>query len=401
MITHLQWRVKVASSFCMVCIFTMNTAFSQSASRDAFQKITITGEALSFEEILRQLTSQTKLYFIYSSNSVEPDKRVSLNVNKRPLAEVLDILGALMDLTFRKEGDYVVVKKTALDQAILPGNRASFKKLAAEHSNSKKTFPDDKHSSDARHALERKTVKIFEDMQPISIPSAILRRNLLHCPSAFSVVDTSAFKKYSLLTMTNPRPRRYAFTSIRVIANEYSGGIEIHMGIPAFYAVLNAGLMAEGYFRNGYGFGTSILIKPKFSINPIYTFATLRQKQDYIVDQKLNVVIRDGLKLTGRHHQLKFIFQYQASKRITVHTGPTFNFLKTSYNFPNPEVFLSQVVVVKNMPSSTGSPTSIAPARSGMMRYSYTYSSPPDQYTLKSWAGFEAGVSYLIKFPRR
>ena len=400
MITHLQWRVKVASSIFIVCVFAMQTAFSQSASRDVFQKITITGEALSFEEILRQLTSQTKLYFIYSSNSVEPNKRVSLNLNKRPLAEALEILGGLMDLTFRKEGDYVVVKKTALDQAILPGNRASFSKQPAEHSNSKKTFSDNKHSADAGHALARKAIKIFEDMQPISIPSDILRRNLLHCPSTFSAVDTSAFKKYSLLTMTNPHPQRYAFTSIRLIANEYSGGVEIHMGIPALYAVLNAGLMVEGYFRNGYGLGTSILIKPKFSINPIYTFATLRQKQDYVVDEKLNVVIRDGLKLTGRHHQLKFMFQYQASKRFTIHGGPTFNFLKTSYSFPNPEVFSSKIVVVGN-PQSTGGPTSVAPARPGMLRYSYTYSSTPNQYTLKSWTGFEAGVSYLIKFPRR
>src|SRR3990170_2029815 len=112
MIIHSQWGVKVASSVCLVFFFVVQTAFSQSASKDVFQKkITLTGQAVSFEEVLRKITSQTKLYFIYSSNLVEANKNVSLAVKERPLSEVLEILSQQLNFSFRKEGNYIVLKR--------------------------------------------------------------------------------------------------------------------------------------------------------------------------------------------------------------------------------------------------------------------------------------------------
>src|SRR6186713_412770 len=109
MIVHSQWRVKAAIS--MVFFFTMHLVEGQSIPKDSFQKkISIRGQDLSFESVLDQLSEQTKLYFIYSSNSIELNKSLSLNMDQRPLYELLDHLAEIMNLTFRREGNYVVVK---------------------------------------------------------------------------------------------------------------------------------------------------------------------------------------------------------------------------------------------------------------------------------------------------
>src|SRR5687767_11645800 len=119
MIVHSQWRVKAAIS--VVFFFTMHLVEGQSISKDSFQKkISIRGQDLSFESVLDQLSEQTKLYFIYSSNSVELNRSLSLNLDQRPLYEVLDQLGEIMNLTFRREGNYVVVKAADVKGADQP-----------------------------------------------------------------------------------------------------------------------------------------------------------------------------------------------------------------------------------------------------------------------------------------
>jgi hypothetical protein len=231
---------------------------------------------------------------------------------------------------------------------------------------------------------------------PFAIPYQTLQKNLLQCHSDLSVIDTSALKKYAPLQITNPRRFPQLFTSIRMVANEYSGGVEIHAGIPSLYAVINGGLMKEGYFRYGYGLGTSVNLKSRLTFQPIYTFATLKQKQDYVVDNITNLIIADGLKLTGYHHQLKFIFQYKLSSRVQVHLGPTFNFLKTHFAYEQAKTLLYDVATVVASPTNQ---RYTAPSR-GVRRSILVVNTPADGYSLKSWSGFEAGISYLIKFPR-
>lgn len=247
-------------------------------------------------------------------------------------------------------------------------------------------------SAEPIQSFQKRTIREY----PFTIPYHTLQKNLLECPSDLSGIDTSTFKKHPL-QITNPRRIPQFFTSIRMIANEYSGGVEIHAGIPSLYAVLNGGLMKDGYFRYGYGLGTSINIKSNLTFQPIYTFATLKREEDYVLDYAANIVIADGLKLTGYHHQLKFIFQYKLSPRVRVHLGPTFNFLKTNYAYEQAKTLLYDVTTVVASPPIN---QRYAAPTVGIRRSVYVVSAPADGYSLKSWSGFEAGISYLIKFPR-
>ncbi len=226
----------------------------------------------------------------------------------------------------------------------------------------------------------------------------LLKKNLLNCTSEFSGIDTSYVQKHFPLKITTPRPGRLLFASFGLIANEYSGGAEVRVGIPSLYAVANAGLMREGYLRYGYGIGTSIPIKPRVSLNPIYTFATLTKRQDYVLDGNINLIMPDGLKFKGKTSSDEIFVSGTTIK--TDHrcmVGPTINLLKASYVYDKGPILFTQVIT-SYVPASNyyyEPPTQVRIVRS------VYYLPPPDYSTLKSWVGFEGGISYSIKFPRR
>ena len=178
------------------------------------------------------------------------------------------------------------------------------------------------------------------------------------------------------------------------MVNEYWAGAEIRAGLPSLYAVVNSGRLREGYFRHGVGIGTSLKLKPMLSLNPIYTFATVRRKEDYVIDELRNLTITDGLKVVGKHHQLKFLLQMQLSNRIKMQIGPTFNMLKTSYTYQKGLLHVSEVITT-SVQTDYGKYAQV-----GLVRSLY-YLPPADYSTIKSWVGFETGVSYSLKFSRR
>jgi hypothetical protein len=388
MIVHSQWRVKAAIS--VVFFFTMHLVEGQSISRDSFQKkISIRGQDLSFENVLNLLSEQTKLYFIYSSNSVELNKSVSLNLDQRPLYAVLDQLAEVMNVTFRREGNYVVVKAAT---EVKPFDQSGRSHLVQKLPPVRKSVPQI-----AVVAVDAPQKKYSEIDDRLFIPDYLLKQNLLNCTSEFKGIDSSYIPKYFPLKITTPRPGRQLFASFGLIANEYSGGVEVRVGIPSLYAVANAGVMREGYFRYGYGIGTSLPVAARVTLNPIYTFATLGKRQDYVLDENINLIMSDGLKFTGKHHQMKFLLQVKLSKRITLHAGPTINLLKASYTYDKNPIVLTQVLTsYVPAPNYYYEP----PSQVRIVRSVY-YLPPPDYSTLKSWVGVEGGISYSIKFPRR
>jgi hypothetical protein len=370
----------------MVLFFAMHQLDGQSIPKDSFQqKVSVKGQDLSFEEVLNQLSEQTRLYFIYSSNTIELNKSLSFSLYQRPLHEVLGELGEMMHLTFRREGKYVVVKA------------ANEIKAVDQH---EKSFLDRQLQPEAK-ATPPMTVNVVDKKYSeidnrLFIPDDLLKKTLLTCPAEFTGVDTSQLKKYFPLKITTPRPRRQLYTSVGLLTNEYSGGLEIRIGMPSLYAVANAGVMREGYLRYGYGVGTSIPIKTGVSLNSIYTFGTAARQQDYVLDENINLIVTEGLKFKAKHHQMKFLFHVQLSKRFALQVGPTINLLKASYTYDKNPILFTEVIN-SYVPSAN---YYYASSQVRITRSVY-YLPPPDYSTLKSWVGFEGGVSYSIKFSRR
>ncbi len=381
---HSQWRVKAAIS--LVFVVAVHLATAQSISKESFQRtVSLKGNRISFEEVLRQLSKQSKLYFIYSSSAIELKKSLSFNVHQRPMYEVLETLAESMHLSFRREGNYVVVKPIHEAGIVAP----------RQNIQSQKTQPTKKiaYSAAAMPLINRKDS--YREMEfKLSIPGHLLKENLLLCKTSFTGIDSTSIRNYFPLKITNPRPRRYVYSSLGLMINEYSGGVEMQVGLPALYAVLNAGLMREGYFRAGYGLGTAIPLKPMITINPIYTYAALNRKEDYVIDQNSNLVMKDGIKVKGRHHQVKFLIQMRPSEHIRLHVGPTFNFLKTSFAYQKGEIFYTDIATSNQTNGYIGYSVNSSQVR--IIRS--VYSTPSDYSTSKWWVGIEAGISYSIKF---
>jgi hypothetical protein len=381
---HSRWRVKAAISLVLICTFHVSIA--QSVSKESFQRIvTVKGNQISFEEVLQRLSKQSKLYFIYSSSAIERKKPLSLNVHQRPMYEVLETLAERLRLSFRREGNYVVVKP--IHEV---GTIASKQNIQSQPTYTTKKIA---FSAPAIPLINRKDD--YKEMEfSFSIPHHLLKEDLLHCKTAFSGMDSISVKNYFPLTITYPRPRRLMYTSLGLMINEYSGGVELQVGLPTLYAVLNTGLMREGYFRAGYGLGTAIPIKPMITFNPIYTYATLNRKEDYVIDQNINFVMKDGIKVKGQHHQVKFLIQMRPFKHFRVHVGPTFNFLKTSFAYQKGQTLYTDVVITNPTNGSIGYSVNSSQVR--IIRS--VYSTPLDYSTFKWWVGIEAGISYSIKF---
>ena len=91
------------------------------------------------------------------------------------------------------------------------------------------------------------------------------------------------------------------------------------------------------------------------------------------------------------------MLQLQMSNRVMLHVGPTINFLKTSYKYDEAFFyadFISSDVITRS------TDVGYYQTQTRLIRTVY-YASPPDYTTLKRWIGFEAGISYLVKFSRR
>lgn len=375
-IARSQWKVRAAVS--LVFWVGLQGTSAQSISPDLSEKVvTLKVKNASLETVFQRLSEQAKLYFIYSSNSVELNRSVTLDVNRRPLMEVLESLSDLVDLTFRNEGKYVVVKRRDEHKQSPPA-------VVHKASVATNTEVDIIEPKNARTGLNVD--------QTLSVPSSLLNEDLLRCNSTVKI-DVSRLQPFPL-AITNPRSKRKLIASVSLIGNEFAGGLELNFGLPYVYGVLNTGLMRGGYLRSGFGIGTSIPVKPNVSLNPVYTFARVKEKQDHIVNDRINLIIRDGVRVVGHHHQMKLLFHIQAFPRVAFRVGPTINFLKTNYTYPTGDLSYSiaRRAKVTSYQDGYGVPVQVGIVQS--VRYS-----PPASYsTFKTWVGFEGGISYSIKF---
>ena len=106
-------KVKVALGISRVILFLVLTFPLHAQTPDDLlqRNVTIIGSNIHFEDVLEQLTLQTKMHFIYSSSIVNLDKPVTLIARQQSLNSVLDELSSQMNVSFKRQGDYFVVKR--------------------------------------------------------------------------------------------------------------------------------------------------------------------------------------------------------------------------------------------------------------------------------------------------
>lgn len=375
MIPHSELKVKVALGFSrLILLLFLSSSLHAQTTDDLLQRnVTIIGRNIDFEDVLDQLSLQTKMQFIYSSSMVRLDKPVSLMARQQPLKYVLDELSTQMSITFKRQGNYFVIKK---DSA--PVAKTQFALAQPKLANSEDIDEDEFDLEETNLQASRSNVNSIVQQEE---RDSKITKDLLN-------FDKLKWRYQPLLLANNgqPRPRTRWFASAGFLLNDYAVGVEMQGGIPLLHAVFNVSALGDGLYRFGYGLGTTIPLKPVLSADLAYTFAALNRTE---MD-----TWRNQYQATSQHHQIRFQANLSLSNHFSVRFGPTFNLLRTAYQYL-PEPGGSSIAVRYR---SAATQQYLSPSQGYTQTIQYRAVQPMDYETINSWVGFELGVAYRVNF---
>lgn len=345
------------------------------------KKITAKFGGMKLSEALQQIEEQTNVHFIYSSNVVDPSKKVTSTQGRQSLGEILDTFSRDFNLEFKTVNEYVIIKKAAAIPA--PPTLTLTVQKTETTQESEPASEEPAQFIRARHYTESNYTQRFD------LSNHLYRNNLFKLDSARL--------RNTLLTI-KPSSRVKAsrfFASAGLFVNDFSGGVEIQAGLRRLYGVFNTSFADDGYVRLGYGLGSNIPLGNRFSVSPVYTFASFKQ----ISSGGLTTISEDGYFIKAQHHQIKLMVQYSFARNFVAKLGPTFNFMSLNFT-EQQQQFISAAGRVQGryqaQPNHQGNIFFLDP------KAQYTnFTSPNSSYdAYKSWVGFEAGIYYSINFSK-
>jgi hypothetical protein len=302
------------------------------------------------------------------------------------------------------QGSYVILKKLATPQPFIPTSPPVASRIAR---------PVALNETPSMPAAYMPEPVLYQDSL---ITYRTLKRSLLHGKSDFGL-DTAFLRRYlrqPVSAVLKPNVHTRWQVSMTAFANDYAAGTEVRAGLRSLYVVANTGYMHGGFFRNGFGAGSSIVIKPGVQLSPIYTYARMKYKEDF------NAL--SSLKITSQHHQFKLLLSLAVTNHISFQVGPTLNVLKSRFDFQRERFKVvinrsSQGQVSASNTSWTGMDTSsggltedgAGHAQGAEQAHNMPFATKiitiptfrADFDALKSWVGFETGITYSINFSRR
>lgn len=398
MVKCLFWKAQVVRRLAVVLaasLLVIPQAKSQSSPQMLQQKITLSCNALQFQDVIKKLEGMTGLHFVYSSNKIPINKPVSLKLSDKPLDEVLILLGSQMNLVFKRKDQHIVIKTA--------------EKISPDSNQPKQLIkvPEIK----VKPASEQKSLESLADIgdQFSTLPGA---KNTLKYPTTllgsnhfkhnkdlslyFDTARLSGLTKNDIEKINIKNNNRGLFVSSGFVINDYSLGAEFQAGLRAVHVVYSPSWLKDSRFHSAYGLGTSVPLKRSISINIVYTYAHLRDKRTNS-SQTVGSMSTDNLAFSAKHHQVKLMMQYAFTKNINLRTGLTINNMVTTYHLPNEYVIEFTEDVKTNLPISSGS-SSVTPFDGAPV---LPKSSGTTIQTLDMWMSWEATVSYKINFDKR
>lgn len=372
--SELKVRVALGFSKLIVPLFFTLTLHAQSTDDPLQTNVTIIGQNINFEDVLGQLTLQTKMQFIYSSSIVNLDKPVTLMARQQSLKDILDDLSAQMSITFKRQGDYFVVKKSNTPPKT--NFTLAQPKLANSEDIEEPVFEMEKNTQEAASSGVNTRPQYSDRDSRITKDLLNFSRNI-------------KWKYHPMLIADNgqDRPKLPWFASAGFLLNDYGIGVEMQGGVQFLYGVFNVSALGDGMYRFGYGVGTSIPLNSLVTANLAYTFASLSHTE---ID-----TWRNQFQASSDHHQIKLQADLTLSRHFSVRFGPAFNVLRTSYHYlPEPAKTFTTVTY---RPAST--PPYLSPTHGYTFSSQYQVVATPDDYVAsKIWVGFELGVAYHLNF---
>lgn len=386
MATGLYYREKVVRN-CLLVFFTF-VILSASAQSLSSKRISLTLQKASLREVIDQLSLATGLHFIYSPDKIKT-KVFSLTLHDKTIPEALTSAGFQLNLEFRQQDQYVIVKANEFGQLIA---RADVRiqpelRLRQQPAPVAPYFPPpEPHVSGTVRVLQPDSVNRFQkymkQLQPY-FDSTWLKR-----------IPTPYVQKLNL-----KNKHRGWFVAAGSMFNDYSKGIELQAGIREAYFVYNPSWMSSGQYHGAYGLGSSILLARNFAVNPVYTYTTINWKYptEYAIARLMYGPSQ--LRVTTHHHQVKLMLSYAIHKNLQLRVGPTFNRATTNYQFAESDRYIFRNWIPHSMTSSAPAwRTSATRANVPVEIFAIKLSS---YESIRTWVGYEASLLVRINFNQK
>jgi hypothetical protein len=378
MIRALSLKARVVLNAALAAFVFSLAAPDVSAQNILERKIAVNFNDIAFADALQEIEHDAGVHFIYSSNVVEPGRKISYTASVS-LKTLFEHLGKEMNLEFKAQSNYVIVRRAAFipSPPTLTFSPKKIEPIAGEQAAAGETV-----QVQARHNSN-------EGALSYDLAARIHREYLFR-------KDSMRLKKTMLEISQGTKSGRAKskfYAAGGVFLNDFSGGVEIQAGMRSLYGVFNTSFAEGDYLRIGVGAGTNFRLFKKFSVSPVYTFASLKQ----IGPNGITPIVDDGYRVNAQHHQLKLMVEYPITKNFTLKAGPAFNYMKLNMT-REPEILLYNNrgparanAGSQNGPGSavfTGGQQTTRPASAG------------NYEVMKSWIGFEAGLYYSLNFSK-
>ncbi|WP_111628345.1 SusC/RagA family TonB-linked outer membrane protein [Larkinella arboricola] len=116
-------QIAVAQVLLSALFCSLSFAYDSHAQEILRKEVSLKMEAVEVKQILNQIEKQTKIKFVYSSNSIRSHQKTSINVSKSQLSKVLDDLLTPLNIAYDVVDSHILLHRKAAEKAPAP-NRA-------------------------------------------------------------------------------------------------------------------------------------------------------------------------------------------------------------------------------------------------------------------------------------
>ncbi|WP_236675803.1 DUF4974 domain-containing protein [Chryseolinea lacunae] len=351
----------------------------------------------TFQQVVHELERVSGLHFIYSTDKIAMDHRVTLSVHNRSIEEVLVLLGKLVNLSFKVQGKYVVIK-TLTPVLAMPSQPFVEKVLKPANNSIMPSAPEPESTTDEAF-LHRWTGDNSTDYSTATLDRDQLETDLQNLQVYFNAATLRNVPARYINKITR-RNKLGWFASGGFVLNDYSVGAEFQAGMRPFYAVLGAAWMSDSKYKGSYGVGSSLHIKRNFSVNPVISFSPMTETTR-TTSNFYGRFVEENVRITAAHWQMKWMVQYTIGRNLNLRAGPTFNRLTTTFDYQDVTIGHYEKSGVVALPSRGVSGSYDRQPETVVTKVIIINPRRLDYQALQHWVGWEASISYRINFSGR
>jgi hypothetical protein len=374
-------RAKVVSrkGLVLLLFLSIHSVFAQAP----VTKFTFECSACAFNDLLTQVEEKTGLHFVYSTNKIQTDRRISIRVAEQSADEVLDALGRLTGFHLRRNGQYVIIKNdetkpSSTVAAPLPAAKEFAEAMAPE----RHIALDIVQSNEPVYPVVEIHAPLFGSIATEKLP--------VDFSKYFDATRLAALPPSSVRSLNLKNNHPGWFLSTGAFVNNHSVGAEIQAGLRSVYLVYRPSRLRDGRYFGSYGIGVSMLLERNFSWNMSYTYGTVGRTL-----QQLREIPALQTDITSRHHAARFALKYAITRNISIAGGLSVNLLESRFENvaqaypPTAGVSLGQVIPIQGS-------TPVTTAYKGFVVRRLEPAQRPFQ--TRMWLGWETSLSYRFNF---